>query len=296
MKMWTCSRLPRKKARATTTPSSTVSRLRCAAIRACCAGCSATCWKTRNATASRLSKCASPAPGTTRKWRSATTARAFPRPSASACSTRSTAAREPRTSPARDWGLRWCGKSQDGTAATRAARRRAGGAPALSWPCRQLLVFTQLNMPKTCYPVPQKEVQDGKVKGVTVASADARRAPDIGGQAQRLVALGEAAPAVPDHRRGAQRPQRRGCGRSSWLPFYGRVRLGASVQPEQLCELRASAQPQGPAADSQGRATAGTRRCSTLQPAGAGVALFDLVGGQARRVLPGETLTAGGDR
>src|SRR6266571_4234199 len=82
-----------------------------------------------------------------------------------------------------------------------------------------VLVFTQLNMPKTCYPVPQKEAQDGKVKGVTDESADARRSPDTGGPAQPLVALGEPAPAVPAHRRRAHRPPPRGCGRSSWLPF-----------------------------------------------------------------------------
>src|SRR5256885_2330551 len=74
--------------------------------------------------------------GTARKWPSATTAPAFRKPSASACSTRSTAVREPRKSPARGWGSRLCGRSRGGTEATRAARRRAGGVAASSWFCR----------------------------------------------------------------------------------------------------------------------------------------------------------------
>src|SRR5712691_4625322 len=87
-------------------------------------------------------------------------ARAFPRPSASACSTASTAtAQGSKKSRARGWGSRWCGRLRGGTGARRAARRRAGGAVASSWSCLStvrapLYITLRPQIRSICMPTP----------------------------------------------------------------------------------------------------------------------------------------------
>ena len=157
------------------------------------------------------------------------------------------------------------------------------------------LVRFQLNMPNTWYhPRLRKGVQDGQ--DLAAAYFDARRAAFVGIQAERPHIIGAGSPALPGDRGGAQGARDRGGSRSSGMPFHGGLRLGASVQRLGLCQLRASRQPEGSAADPEGRAVTRVGRGCPIKPRGAGAAVFQLVGAQAGRILSQQAPAAPGDR
>src|SRR5437773_114461 len=157
------------------------------------------------------------------------------------------------------------------------------------------LVRFQLNMPNSWYHTRlPKGVRDGQE--LDVAGPDSPRAASAGRETERSVVVGPDIPALPSHRGSAQGPRHdRGC-RSGGVSFHGGLRLGPSVQRQRLFKLRASVQPQGPAADLEGRAAARAGRGGVVEPRGTGAAVFQLVGAQARRVLPQPALAAAGHR
>src|SRR6266511_1824050 len=154
------------------------------------------------------------------------------------------------------------------------------------------LVPLQLNVAMTAYALPTTRGAEEDRHGEAIrptASPDPRRAGTSRAPARRPLALGAHPPAVSGRRRGASGRIDRRSRRARRLPLHPGVRLGAALQRVGVSDLRARHQPERSPRDHAARAAARAGGDRAFEPQRARAAVHQLVGGQARGVLPKET-------
>src|SRR5262249_55114173 len=151
----------------------------------------------------------------------------------------------------------------------------------------------QLNSAKVCYPVSRLEGLDGQA---SAAGADQTGTAVTAHQAQGSISLCARSSTVSGDQRGPAGSQHLRSGGPGGLPFHGGVRLGSTLQPKRVRDLRAGLEPEGAPSHTEGRATPGVGGGRPFQPRRTGTPIFELVGAETHRVLPWATLVAAGQR